>query len=272
MPVADFGTVRVFVGVDRVDVTFPKGFDGLVATLKEMKSRWNPERRCWSVTPLYAKLAPEAIVERIRGSLMAAAPGGWGEAVKRFGGFACASKRYEVKVGEGGVRITLPDGHPSHWALKQVLGGKKEGQTWLLPASAISASLLRGVLERVVREDKELFVSCIEHLEGRMIKGFVPISEADADAIGLVAGGVAYADHSFLKVADPQVINSPIHAWPFKVGGRIPREGGFDVGLAYPDPEYAYKAVRFRMGRAAEDRTPLLDLVHATAKWQYKQA
>jgi hypothetical protein len=271
MPVADFGTVRVFVGVDRVDVTFPRGFDGLMTTLKDMKGRWNPERRCWSVTPLYAKLDPASIVDRIRNSLMSTAPPGWDEAVKRFGPFACTTKKYEVKVGEGGVRIGMPDGHPSHWALKQVEGGKREGTTWLLPATSISASLLRGVLERIVREDKEFFVSCVEHLEGRIIKGFVPGSPEEADGLGLVAGGVAYADHSFLKIADPQVLNSPIHAWPFKVGGRVEREDGFDVGLGYPPPEWAYKAVRFRMGRQPEDRTALLDLVHATEKWQYKQ-
>jgi len=272
MPVADFGTVRVFVGVDRVDVTFPRGFDSLLVALKNMKSRWNPDRRCWSVTPLYARLTPEAIVGRIRETLMADAPNGWAEAVKRFGAFACTTKKYEVKVGEGGVRVTIPDGHPSHWVLKQVQGGKQEGTTWLLPASAVSAKLLAGVLERIVREDKDFFISCVEHLEGRMIKGFVPATEEEADRLGLVAGGIAYADHSFLKVADPQVLNSPIHAWPFKVGGRVPREGGFDVGLAYPSPEFAYKAVRFRQGKAAEERSPLLDLVHATTKWQYKQS
>jgi hypothetical protein len=271
MPVADFGTVRVFIGVDRVDVTFPRGFDGLLRALKDMKSRWNPERRCWSVTPLYAKMTPEDIVERIRNSLMADAPSGWDEAVKRFGSFACTTKKYDVKVGEGGVRITMPDGHPSHWAMKQVEGGKREGMTWLLPAASISASLLRGVLERIVREDKEYFISFVEHLEGRVIKGFIPATEEEADQLGLIQGGVAYADHSFLKIVDPQVLNSPIHAWPFKVGGRAGRDDGFDVGLGYPPPEWAYKAVRFRMGKPIEDRTALLDLVHAKEKWQYKQ-
>lgn len=271
MPIEDFGTVRVFVGDERVDVTFPRGYDGLVRELKEMRSRWNPDRRCWTVTPRFAKMSSDAIVERIERALIASAPSGWQEMVRMFGGFACASKRYEVKVGSGGVRIAMPDGHPSHWALKQVEAAHKEGTTWLLPAASLSASVLRSILERIVREDKEFFVSCIEHLEGRTIRGFIPVTAEEADVMGLVPGGVAYADHSFLKVADPQVLNSPIHAWAFQVGGRIEREDGFDVGLVYPAPDFACKAVRLRQGQAPEKRQRMLELLHATEKWKYKQ-
>lgn len=271
MPTVDLGTVRAYVDDARIDVFFPRGYDRVVAAVKEMKGRFNPERRCWSVVPAYARRDGDAIVARIREVLMGAAPEGWSAVVEKFGGFACASRRYEVKVGEGGVRIALPEGHPSHWPMKDVTGAQRDGQTWLLPAASITAPVIRPVLERIVREDRDLFVSHVEHLESRTIKGIVPAEPDAAAALGLRKGEFVYADHAFLKVADPQVKNAPIHAWAFKVLECEEAEDGVEVRLGYLDPELAYKAVRFRQAQAEENRKPLLDLPHATGKWAYKR-
>lgn len=271
MPTVDLGTVRAFVDDGRIDVFLPRGYDGVVAAIKEMKGRWNPDRRCWSLVPAYARRDNESIVARLREVLLRSAPDGWTEVVDRFGGFACASRKYEVKVGDGGVRITLPEGHPSHWPLRQIEGVHRDGQTWLLPATSIAAPVIRPLLERIVREDRELFMSHVEHLETRSIRGVVPGTPEDGARIGLEPGGFVHANHAFLKVADPQVRNAPIHAWPLRVLSVEPAEGGLDVRLAYPDPELAYKAARFRQAQPEEDRRPLLDLPHATGKWAFKR-
>lgn len=267
MPTVDFGTVRAFVDDDRIDVFFPRGNDGLQAALKEMKGRWNPERRCWTVVPRFARKSREEVVDRIGETLLAAAPDGWKDAVDKFGGFACATRRYEIKVGIGGIRIRLPDGHPSHWVLKSIEGCQRDGESWLLPARSCAASVIRPVLERVVREDYDFFISHIEHLEGRSIRGVVPVKPYEANELGLEPGKYAHADYAFLKIADPQVRNGPVHSWPFMVASRRDMEDGADVRLAYPDPDIAYKAVRHRMAMAPEDRQPLLDITHATGKW-----
>jgi len=271
MPTVDFGTVRAFVDDTRIDVFFPRGYDGVKNALKEMKGRWNPDRRCWSVVPKYAKMDADQILGRIGDVLLRNAPDNWERAVSRFGGFACASRKYEVRVGLGGIRIRIPDGHPSHYVLKQVQGGQKEGEAWLIPSMSASSPTIGAVLERVVSEDMDCFISYVEHLEGRTIRGTVPVQPADADALGLFPEGIAYADHAFLKVADPQVKNGPVHAWPFRVMSREDGGDGVEVRLAYLPPEHAYKAVRYRQAQPEEDRLPLLDLTHATGKWVYKR-
>jgi hypothetical protein len=272
MPKVDFGTVTAFVDEGRIDVFFPRGYDGLKNALKDMKGRWNPERKCWSLEPRYARMGPDEIVGRIGDVLLRNAPDRWEDAVRRFGGFACASRKYEVKVGLGGIRIRIPEGHPSHYVLKQVEGGQQEGkETWLIPSMSASSPTIGAVLERVVGEDEDIFVSYVEHLETRTIRGIVPVSPEEADGLGLVANRFVYADHAFLKVADPQVKNGPIHAWPFKVLSREDVDGGAEVRLSYLPPETAYKAVRYRQAQPEEARTPLLDLTHATGKWTYKR-
>jgi len=272
MPKVDFGTVTAFVDDGRIDVFFPRGYDGLKNALKDMKGRWNPDRKCWSLEPRYARMESAAIVGRIGEVLLRNAPDRWEDAVKRFGGFACASRKYEVKVGLGGIRIRIPEGHPSHYVLKEVEGGQQEGKdTWLIPSMSSSSPTIGAVLERVVGEDRECFISYVEHLETRTIRGTVPVTPGEADRLGLVPGGFAYADHAFLRVADPQVKNGPIHAWPFKVLSRDDAEGGVEVRLSYLPPETAYKAVRHRQAQAEEVRLPLLDLTHAVEKWTYKR-
>jgi len=272
MPTVDFGTVRAFVDAGAVEVAFPRGYDELKTALKEMKARWMPQRFCWRVETRWARIPENEIVRRIEDILRKKAPPGWQAAVEKFGAFACSTRRFEVKVGWGGIRIMLPPGHPSHYALKQVDNGKQDKETWLLPAASCTSSVVRPVLERVVKEDRDLFISYVEHLEGRTIRGIVPISPPEGDAMDLIAGKFVYADHAFLKVADPHVKNGPVHAWPFKVLERRDLESGLEIRLSYLEPDLAYRAVRYRQGRPEEERKQNLDLVHATEKWTYKRA
>jgi hypothetical protein len=267
MPTRDMGTVRAFIGDGgtAVDVHFPKGYDVVKSALKEMKGRWNPDRRCWTVTPRYASMDADGVVERIERALASVAPSSWAEAVRRFGGFACATRRYEVKVGAGGLRITLPQGHPSDWVLKQAEGAHKDGESWLVPSRSCATAEVGAVLQRVVAEDMALFKSAVEDHEGNSIRGTVPGGQPEGAGVAL--DRVVFADHSFLKVADTRVHNEPVHCWPFRVTGTREAEGGHELRLSYLDSDTAYRAVRHRMAQPEESRSRLLDVTHASGKW-----
>lgn len=275
MPTIDFGSVTLSVDEGRVDVYFPFEQGEVKDALKQMNGRWNPDRRCWTVLPRFARRSEAEIAAAVEEALYAAAPGRWPDAVRKFSGYACATKRYEVKFGAGGIRVTLPAGHPSHFTLEHMAGASHKGETWTIPAKLAKTALVMPVVERAAKEDRKAFTDAVEPYEGRSMKGTLPMSPAAADAMGLVPGRVVFAEYQFLKVVDPLVVNMPVHCWPFKVASRedSPGEGyehleqGVSLKLAYLDSSHGYKAVRKLQAMAEEDRPAKLDKPHADGKW-----
>lgn len=279
MPTVDFGSVTLSVDEGRVDAYFPYEQGGLKEALKAMKGRWNPERRCWTVLPRFARKDEAGIVAAVEAALWEAAPGPWRGIVERFSGFACATRRYDVRFGAGGVRITLPPGHPCHWDLEKTEGASRQGDTWSVPAAFAKAKAILPVLQRAAREDAKAFVESVSPYEGRIMKGTVPVGPSEADGLRLVPGKVVFADYQFLKAADPVVANMPVHAWPLRVLSREDRPGegwehlgeGVAVRLRHLEPEHGCKAVRKLRALPEDRRPPRLDLVHAAGKWHCRR-
>lgn len=275
MPTVDHGSVILSVDAGRVDVHFPFEHGELKDALKRISGRWNPDRRCWTVQTRFAKMDEDGVCAAVEEALYAAAPRKWPQAVERFSGFACSTKKYDVKFGAGGVRVALPAGHPCHWTLEHMQGASRKGDVWSLPARLAKPAQIMPVVERAAREDMKAFVDAVEPYEGRHMKGTIEVSPEEADALGLVPGRVVFADYQFVKAADPLVVNMPVHVWPFMVETRedAPGEGyehleqGVSVKLAYLESRHGYKAVRKLQAMPEQVRPPRLDGPHAQGKW-----
>jgi len=278
MPTVDFGSVTLVVDEGRVDAFFPREHDEVKAVMKGLRAQWNQDRRCWIAVTRFAKKSEEEIVAVIEKAIGENVPRKWPATVEKFGNFACASKKYEIKFGAAGLRLMLPDGHPCHYKLEKLQGASRErrGITWTIPARHATPSVIIPILERAAREDRKIFIDAVEPYGGRTLRGTVPVSPEEADRIGLAAGRVVFAEYSFVKAADPQVVNMPVHAWAFKVVSRKdePGEGwdhlgaGVDVKLQYLEADHAFRAVRKLMSMPEEERPPRLDAPHAADKWK----
>lgn len=279
MAIIDFGTVRGFGGEEGIDLFFPLTQTGFKDAVKrQLKGRWNPERRCWSVAPRFTRTDVFGLTEKIKSILYSSAPNEWPAAVERFGGFACATRRYEVKVGPGGIRIRLPEGHAFDYMLKKKVEGAffdRDAGAWLIPAFACGNPRISKILTRVVSEDKSIFHRALEQYEDRSIRGALIFKNTTPGDMGIIEGAKVFASHAFLSVADPHVPNKPIQAWPFKVVSFNENEDenaeGPEVRLAYMEPEEGYLAVRKRQAQPEDERLPLLDLLNANAKWASKR-
>ncbi|NTF17527.1 hypothetical protein G6L37_03890 [Agrobacterium rubi] len=284
----DFGTCQAYVDDDVIDVFFAKPHDEVKNLLKtRWKARWEGERFCFRIRRKYVQDSETVIAEAIEAELYAAAPPKWKEMVERLGAMTCASKRYEIKIGAGGLRIMLPGGHSLHYHISKLLGEKQRSDTWELPAKAVKGSDMRFVLEKAVKEDLKVFTEEVEPYEGRTITGTALLEPRLADAFGIRKGEIVFANYSFLRTADPQVVNPDIvrrqvRAWPFIVNSRVdgpepsytdlPEGVGVTLQLAYPPAAVGYNAVRAYMAMAEKDRPPALDDPHAMYKWRFRNA
>lgn len=275
MAVIDFGTVRGFGGDEGFDLYFPLTQNGFKDAVKrQLKARWNPNRRCWSAVPKFSGTDAFGMAGRIEKMLYDAAPEDWRAAVGKFGGFACASKKYEVKVGAGGIRIRLPDGHPCDYLIKKKVPEAffdRDAGVWLIPAFACGNSIISKVLTRIVAEDKDIFHRALEPYEERSIKGLLLTGERTPGDMGVIEGATLFGSHAFLSVTDPDIPDRPIHAWPFKVKTCAATEYGSEVRLAYMDAKDGYLAVRRRQAKPEDERDALLDLLNADEKWISKR-
>lgn len=275
----DLGTATLYIDEGQVDLHFPKEHGELKELVKgRFKGRWNPDRRCWTVVSRFARASVEEVAGEVERTLYANAPGKWPDAVRRFGPFACATKRYEVVFRAGGIRLTFPPGHPCHYDLKQLQGASCRGETWLIPARHAIPSKVMPAVERAAREDKAAFVEAVEPYEGRTLKGSAALTPREADEAGFRPGRVAFAEYSFVKAADPQVVNMPVHYWAFLVREREdvhdPETGSDHVVLKieYLPAAHGCAAVRKLMAMPDAERPRRLDAPHVAGKWVARQA
>jgi hypothetical protein len=284
----DFGTCQVYVDSDVIDIFFAKAHDEVKNLVKtRWKARWEGERFCFRIKRRFVQDSEEEIVSAIEAELYAAAPPQWKEIVSRNGSIVCASKRYEIRMGAGGLRIMLPGGHPLHYHISKLTGEKHRSDTWELPAKAVKGSEMRYILERAVKEDLKVFTEEVEPYEGRTITGTALLEPRLADAYGIRQGEIVFANYSFLRTADPQVVNPDIvrrqvRAWPFIVNSRedapepsytdLPPGVGVTLQLRYPPAAVGYNAVRRYIALDEKARPPALDDPHAMFKWRFRNA
>jgi hypothetical protein len=146
---------------------------------------------------------------------------------------------------------------------------------------------MKMILETSVKGDMKVFADEVEPYEGRTITGTALLEPRLADAFGITRGKIVFANYSFLRTADPQVVNPDVvrrqvRAWPFVVNSRLdepepsytdlPEGVGITLQLSYPPADVGYSAVRSYVATPEKERPPALDDPHAMFKWKFRNA
>lgn len=280
MPSIDFATTQIFIDDLIVDVGFEYGHDEVKQVVHgKYKGYFLKEKKAWRVEAARAKVNPEIIVADIRQALWDNAPAQWRPLVEKFENFSCATKRYDVKFGVGGIRLIFPAGHACHYHLKKIVGRDTKLDTWLLPAKTLKLNEVMPMVQRAEKEDKEIVLDALEPYEGRVLSGRLVIKPEDAHEYNVVPGQIVFADFPFVRTIEPTAADPKLHYWPFRVLSveplpRVdePDELDLEVRFAYLEAEHACKAIRKYMALAIEDRPWPLDMTRADGKWKGKSA
>lgn len=278
MPTVDFGSVTLSVDADRIEVFFPFEHGELRGTCKRFKAQFNGDRKSWVIIPSLTKNTEESVVEAFEKELWSHAPNGWREAVGKFSAFACVSKKFAIKFGAGGLRITLPDGHVANWTLHEMMnrkGRQPRETTWNIPARDANAKIVMPLIKRMADEDKAVFEKATEPYVGRTTKGTLHLHPEEADQLGLVVGNMVFAEFSFVKAADPTIVPMPVQCWPFLVTARTEKPGqgydelqyGVEITLTYPETGKGHSAVRKMIAVNGEGYPRRLDAPDVLGKW-----
>ena len=173
-----------------------------------------------------------------------------------------------LKLGEGGMRVELPQGHLHEYTLKEeVSGAYRDGAAWLLPAAICANKTVKGVILDVVEDDRKLLADAIDYLDGFVFSGDLDLVPEEVGEIGLVPGATVFADPSFIRKADPNIGPEPLHEYPLRVLGYQYGDEGCSARLEVLAGEDGWKALGARYGRAQSTRTKPLDVTHVAGKW-----
>lgn len=279
MPSIDFATAQIFIDDNIIDVSFEFAHSEVKDIVKKYRAFFIPDRRCWRINRSFAKADPDQVVDEIKQALYEHAPEVWKGIVDKFDSFHCATKRYDIKFGPGGIRLIFPAGHAAHYALKKSMGRDTKLSTWHLPAKVIKPKEIMPLVQRAEREDRQLIEDALEPYERRTLKGALVMSPKEADESNVRIGNICFADFPFVRKIEPHVADAQLHYWPFKVLERedkaVPLADNPDntevhVRLMYMPPGSGCGAVRKYMALPLEDRPWPLDVTRAKEKWKSK--
>lgn len=273
LPTYDYGTVRLFEANGIIEAHFPKNDATTRQVVKGMKGFFDGNRRAWRVTPRIARLETGDIVVAIRQALERTAPEPWMQALPMLTKLAATTRRFHIKLGEGGMRVELPPGHKHEYTLKaSVPDAIKDGPTWLVPAASCADKVVKSIINDVILDDRKLLGECIDYLEGFVFTGDLDLSDGEEGALGLIPGATAFADPSFLRAADPTLTAEPLHEYPFKVVSFARDDERARTTLAVMTGNAGWAALRERFAGSASVRTALLDSRHVKGKWSRRRA
>jgi hypothetical protein len=271
----DYATVEAYSDEHRFELYVPFNQKEIGQFVKEKFRagfKTDGAKKRWVVEYEFSKAREAEIAAAVENELYRTGAPAWRDIVKTFANYACASRRYEVRFAAGGIRIMLPGGHPLHYYLGQMTGLKPERDVWKIPSNLVDQKEIAPMLKRIADEDRGVYKEATEPYEGRSVTGKLLIPWSRADEFRLVTDSVVFADYSFVKTVDPQIVPMPIHAWPFRVNKTVPAEGGIEVTLAYLDADPGARAVGRLMAMKLEERPSLLDEAHAEGKWKSRSS
>lgn len=264
----DFGTVRLFVVGDIVEAYFPKDDAASRGVVRGMRGFFDGRRRAWRVDPRNARMSTEAIVEGFRKALVKSAPEKWIQALPRLSTIAATTRNFTLKMGEGGMRVQLPPGHQHEYTLAHdVAGAFKDGQVWLLPAQICANKVVKKIILDVVEDDRLALAAAIDYLDGFVFTGELDVVPDEIGQIGLAAGGIVFADPSFVRLADQNIGVEPLHEYPMRVAGLEPSREGWSARLAVLAGEAGWRALGTRYAKPREGRSKALDGTHLSGRW-----
>jgi hypothetical protein len=279
MPSIDFATAQIFIDDNSIDVSFEYAHDELKAVVKKYKAIFIKDRRAWRINRSFSKADPDTVVAEIETALYEHAPDVWKGFVDKFKSFHCATKRYDIKFGPGGIRLIFPAGHAAHYKLRKSMGRDTKLSTWYLPAKIIDPKEIMPLVRRAEEEDRALVEKALDPYERRTLRGVLQMTPAEADESNVQVGNICFADFPFVAKIEPHVADGQIHYWPFKVleredkavpTGDNPDHVEVTVRLMYMPHASGTNAIRRYMAMPLEDRPWPLDLTRAKDKWKSK--
>ena len=269
MALFDFATVQVYESKDFIEVVFPYDKD-FVEFLKDMKGRWNPTRKCWTIKEEFSNKSVDQMIEDIEEKLYSLGPNQWRERVQSLRTVGCVINTYGIIAGAGGVKLTLPAGHPSHYALKGIKGILQNRNSWSVPAKLGNNPDVIKVITRILREDKNKYFDWMEPSEGRGIFGTAKLNREDEHLYNIEKGNLIAVSRSFMQIADPGMSDTPTNEFAFIVD-KIKRDTDEKVQLrlAYPDLDDAYDFLAARVNNT--QKTKALDGNVLNDDWKQKR-
>lgn len=268
MVLRDFGTALAVIAGERIEVSFP--YDPqLIKTLKSLKGRWDPSRRCWSVNLRFARCDVDTVLSRIGQALLDEAPPQWPQALESLKALVCVTKPYELFAGEGGIRVALPAGHPGEYQLRAMKGVKHDRSRWYIPAKLCSQAEVRKLVERMVREDMARYGDWLEAAVGRRLVGDLLLEEERRARAGLVVGNPLYATAAFVRKVDEPFADTPLREFAFLLDRMEPlSDGRVRVRLSYPNSEHGHTLLCVHA--RAPDHQIALDAADVAGPWLAK--
>jgi hypothetical protein len=273
LPNHDFGTVQLFVVGDNVVAYFPKGDAASRGLVRGMRGTFDGARMAWRVDPKNARMDTGQIVASFRRALVEAAPEKWLMALPRLSTLAATTRRFTMKLGEGGMRLQLPQGHAHEYTLKEeVAGAFLDGRVWLLPAAICANKTVKGIILDVVEDDRRALSDAIDYLEGFVFSGELVLVPEEAGEIGLIPGATVFADPSFIRKADANIGLEPLHEYPLRVLEVREGESSHHAKLEVLTGEEGWRALGARYGKGLAVRSKPLDVTHLYGRWSRRRA
>lgn len=270
MGIYDFATVQVYETSDFLEIVFPYNPD-FIAYLKSIKGRWNPNRKCWTVKESESGKRTQDVIYEIESKLYEISPRGWKNAVSDLKKVGCIIKGYEIFPGAGGIRLELPPGHPSHYALKEIKGLLNNNEKWAIPSNLISTPEVKKVIGRMLKEDKNKYFDWMEPSEDRCIIGTLKLAPEFEEGFDMKEGKMVAVTKMFMKVADPGLSDTPINEFALQVS-KMTRKSVEEVKVRfdYPDLSESYNFLRKRVYDTTKAKA--MDANLCGADWIQKRA
>lgn len=246
MALVDFATVQLYRMDDLIEVVFPydKAFGNF---LKELKGRWAPQRKCWQLKPEFCGKSAEELVYAIEEHLRSKAPKNWEKVVALLRSNGCVSTEYEIFAGLGGLKLSMPLGHPYHHHLKQLHGLENRRKEWQIPSRFFKEKVVQEAVERLHAEDWKKYRSLLAPVEERCLIGDIKLSAADGEAYGMKKGAYIAVQPSFLQTADRAMSDLPLRELAFEVL-KLERKDSetLKIRIEYAEPKDGYAHLRPR--------------------------
>jgi hypothetical protein len=280
MPSIDFATTQIFIDDNFIDVSFEFAHEEVKNLVKQSyRAIFVKDRKCWRINRSFSKADPDVVVKEIEAVLYDHAPEVWKPFSDKHKDFHCATKRYDIKVGPGGIRLIFPAGHAAHYKLKKSMGHDTKLSTWYLPAKIIDPKEIMPLVARANQEDRQIVEDALEPYERRTLRGVLNMTPQEADESNVQVGNICFADFPFVSRIEPHVADQHLYYWPFKVLERedkpVPTDENpeaieMTARLMYMPPASGCNAIRKYMSMPIDARPWPLDLTRPSGKWRSK--
>lgn len=268
--ITDFGILTAVESESTIEFYFPYN-PSIVSLMKSYKARWNPQRKCWHITKQDSENKEWAanILKGIGSALLKDSPDAWKNKFVDLCSLCCVTRKYELAIGEGGMRIALPGGHPLEYRFKENDKiQRNQGKFFIKAQDAISQEIFDAV-KRIIKEDRDIYNDWMEPAIGRGLEGNLDIQAFRPDLVNK-NDYIAFVSRSFLKNVDSAFGNAPINTHAMRVKKLTKSEDGKNIliALSYLELKEGYDLLAsFTKNNS---KPPVLTEKNTSGKWRIR--